>query len=278
MISKLNINHRARGGSANFVSDTFYNGRMEGFQKYHSDPIIVYNRGFLQTLPGPRAGCSSLFLNVKGDDNERADGTSYINYSNATCVKTLLPLILKAGIAHEEGYRASISILLPYRGRVALHKQNIVELSPAEIVHDLAQVRTVSGEKGFECDVVIANLVKFTLQALSAIITSEQSWVSELRNSQPGPATPKRGWTNDTAELHRGLQLLSIGTELDSPSLASRRMHGQIHATRASSHTVRTRVDVPRSSSPPAKNHITLATARQPLPSSLLETSLRNVR
>ncbi|KAI1753105.1 AAA domain-containing protein [Xylaria castorea] len=159
-ICRLTVNYRSKGGVSHFASNEFYDGRMIEASRNHDDPVVFRTRDFMQKITHVGAGGSSIFFNVKGDDNESSDGNSTINRHNAAFVRDVVAMIFAAGLCHQDGTRFSIGIVTPYRAQVKILEDKISELSSAEINRELVDVRTVAGMQGNERDLMIIDLVR----------------------------------------------------------------------------------------------------------------------
>ncbi|KAI0190466.1 AAA domain-containing protein [Xylaria flabelliformis] len=191
-----------------------------------ADPVILRMREFFEKITHDRAAGSSIFLNVKGDDNESSEGNSTINRPHAECIQDLLVMIHEARLCHADGKRFSIGIITPYKAQVTLIRGKIKELSKAEVCHELIDVRTAQGMQGDEHDLVIIDLVRsqnvgFIKQPeLGAVMTSRAKYGSitvgnTITWAKSGRADPSCKWLvhHETYHLDRAaIQSFHQGT------------------------------------------------------------------
>ncbi|KAH8159479.1 hypothetical protein CIB48_g8768 [Xylaria polymorpha] len=125
----------------------------------------------------------------------------------------MVVIIFAAGLCHANGKRFTIGIITPYNAQCKILTDTIGELSTAEVVHDLIDVRTVSGMQGHEPDIVIADHVRtastgFVKQRTQgSVMTSRDKYANiYVGNTMARSKTSRQGkscqWLLDLEKYH----------------------------------------------------------------------------
>lgn len=146
----LDIQHRMPQGISDFISDEFYEKKLNTFEESSNDFLIIENKdlNYISVLNSKKP---IELVDIKSSNNSRNQSTQ-----EATAIKEILGDLLKAGIDYKE-----IGIIAPFRAQVAEIRRQI-ELDLIEYFEDPSDLKTVVDTvdrfQGDERDIIIFSL------------------------------------------------------------------------------------------------------------------------
>lgn len=141
----LNYQHRMHPHIGEFISDSFYNGKVKMGDHTHKNTL---------SLPSP-FDKEIVFIDTSSDRNsyESSDGFSARNDAEAFCIANLIiPQLLKSGISNKD-----FAVVAPYKSQVSNIKK---ALSANKCNSNLIEVSTLDSFQGMEFDVIIFSFTR----------------------------------------------------------------------------------------------------------------------